>query len=250
MENKKKLQITTEFVMLIISLILLLLFITLELGQREFKWIRILFVFLPVLVFTGIYLLRRIIKIKSLLIVTNILLIIAYCIFLFYQFLYIAFVDSIEPVTNVGCYQNILKYRNYPYTEISHFPKSIPADASNVFVYDQQPFLQGGSMLYLRYTASEEEIKDLYEEYKKSVKFILTTDKYNMDSETKEYYYPSGYDLESFVGDLYKDVYDVYIIDCASGDHDEIGFLWNHGYSYGLMINQTYNDLIYWSDVW
>ncbi|MFK0734265.1 MAG: hypothetical protein ACFKPT_12085 [Gloeotrichia echinulata GP01] len=165
-------------------------------------------------------------------------------------FLRKAFSSSTTPeiVTDTSRYRELresLSSANYP---IKHFPINIPADAQNVKISYTPGFLQGGSYFQIRLKQSPDKIKKLLSQYKDIAKYEYrggnTNDHTNLPQGVPTtFFYTSDSPEESFPP-TYK------ILVLGAQDRGSPGFKWNHGDSYGVAIDSSTSDIVYWAEQW
>ncbi len=130
----------------------------------------------------------------------------------------------------------------------SHFPDSIPSNATNVKFYYFGGFMQAGASIQLRYKLQDDEINDLKYHFQSIAKYEIQDGGIDYDetildavpipsfltSGTEEYKFPENYSI--------------LIIEAEPlGSQD---FIWNHGYSYGVVISVEEAEIIYWAEDW
>jgi len=161
-----------------------------------------------------------------------------------------AFSSSTEPeiVTDISRYteiRNNLISTNY---QVQHFPTQIPAEAKNVRIAYTPGFFQGASYFQLRLKQSPEQIKKLLSQYKTVAKHEYrggnTNDHTNLPNGVPTtFFYTSDASEESF-----PPSYEILVIDAK--DRGTPGFKWNHGDSYGVAIDISASEIVYWAEQW
>lgn len=149
--------------------------------------------------------------------------------------------------TNVASYEKILRIDKYPTNkQISHFPSSIPSDAKEVELKEWEGLGQGKMGMLLSYKISKEEV-----EYSKLIK-IYDKAKYKAQNineyENIKKLIKIPAEVESSLG-LKDGVippkdFKLYFIDNTPSEE------WNHGYSYGVAINNDISKVTYFSFSW
>jgi hypothetical protein len=158
-----------------------------------------------------------------------------------------AFADAITPIEDVNRYpefQAELKDSKL----FQHFPDTIPTNATDVKFYMLPAFLQGGTIIELKYRLSQEEITALLYDFRSSA-VVHTGNCYLSDTD-----YPIE-DMSSFCKRyLTSDMFpvnsnpEVFILD--SIPEGEPDFIWNHGSCYGVAIDLKSSTILYWLDDW
>lgn len=81
--------------------------------------------------------------------------------------MFYAFHISDTPITDIEIYSDFISGCKKAYPHIAaHFPNEIPAEAKNAEFYYRQGFLQGDSMLNLKFQTSPEVINAYYDQFK------------------------------------------------------------------------------------
>ncbi|BAY61212.1 hypothetical protein NIES22_12730 [Calothrix brevissima NIES-22] len=132
--------------------------------------------------------------------------------------------------------------------QVKHFPNKIPQDAQDVDIAYSPDVLKGGSFFQLRLKESPEKIKQLLSQYKSVAKYEYrggnTNDHANQPNGVPTtFFYTSKTSVDSF-----PPSYEILVLDAQ--DQGKPGFKWNHGYSYGVAIDSSTSDIVYWSEQW
>lgn len=149
-------------------------------------------------------------------------------------------------ITNVSRYSEI---RNqWPPSLVQHFPDTIPANATNVQLAYLPSFLQGGSHFQLRLKLPPDKINDLLVHFSATAKRRYeggdTNDHINQSGGVPTTrFYTSGSSDHSFPA-----TYEILVIDAQPQGNPE--FKWNHGYSYGVAIDNSASEIVYWVEEW
>ncbi|AFZ02268.1 hypothetical protein [Calothrix sp. PCC 6303] len=180
-------------------------------------------------------------------------------------FLYLlgkGFEEETKSTTNISRYKEIFTNFGENAPIIKHFPRTIPTDAKNVKFYFQPGFLQGGTIIRLKMTLPPEKIKSLQAEFRnKAKRKYIPGDIKN--SSPQEEVSPQGirvnfkYDLSlgddqnssEKVDNLPKvpSKYEILVIDDTRGAPK---YDWNHSDTYGVAINISSSEVIYFADDW
>ncbi len=151
-------------------------------------------------------------------------------------------------ITNVRKYDEILKL--WDKDLVSHFPRPIPPDISNVSFSSLPKFLQGGAHVQLRYSASAQQISELYDGFttKKTKSFFGgdKNDHVNMhEGAATTFFYTSGSSARNFPDD-----YEILVFDKVIKEENKPTPHWNHGISHGVAISKKRNTIVYWAEAW
>jgi len=211
--------------------------------MRHFLWGNVLFCTLPLILFGSVFMLRVCDKIsKKVSVVINIILIFVLSVAMFLNGIWMLFADLAEPTTNVHKYAKVLKIYHYPRSKyIKHFPKEIPCHAKNISFWENPQFLQGGSRILLMYETTPMEIEEYRDRYSQQAQIVLPKGK--KEFVTNEYYVIS---IDDVLGKKLTDDFEIIILE--SKPYQEAN--WNHGYTYGLAINDITNEILFFSEKW
>ncbi|MBX9254617.1 hypothetical protein H1Q63_11775 [Desmonostoc muscorum CCALA 125] len=165
-------------------------------------------------------------------------------------FLRKAFSNTSEPeiITDTARYQEIRNQLWSNYDLLRHFPNQIPTDAKYFRIAYSPGFLQGGSFFQIRFKQPPEKIKKLLSQYRNNAKHKYrggnTNDHINQPNGVPTtFFYTSDFPAETF-----PDAYEILVLNAT--DRGRYGFKWNHGNSYGVAINSSASEIIYWAEQW
>ncbi|MBD2609856.1 MAG: hypothetical protein RMY62_026700 [Nostoc sp. ZfuVER08] len=165
-------------------------------------------------------------------------------------FLRKAFSNSSEPeiITDTTRYQEIRNQLWYDFEDVKHFPNQIPTDAKDIRMAYSPGFLQGGSFFQIRLKQSPEKIKKLLSQYRNNAKYQYrggdTNDHINQPNGVPTTFF---YTNDSSEG-TFTNEYEILVLNAT--DRGKPGFKWNHGDSYGVAINSSASEIIYWAEQW
>lgn len=165
-------------------------------------------------------------------------------------FLKKAFSSSTEPelITDTSRYREIRNQLWSTNDQVNHFPNEIPSDAKSVRIAYSSGALQGGSYFQVRLKESPEKIQKLLSQYRNIAKHEYkggnTNDHVNLPNGVPTtFFYTSEFASESF-----PPSYEILVLNAQ--DKGRPGFKWNHGDSYGVAINSSASEIIYWTEKW
>lgn len=165
-------------------------------------------------------------------------------------FLKKAFSGTNEPeiITDTSRYEEIRSQLWSANNEIKHFPQNIPTGDKSVRIAYSPGFLQGGSYFQVRLKQSPEKIQKLLSQYRNIAKHKYrggnTNDHTNLPNGVPTtFFYTSDYAVESFPAS-----YEILVLDAQ--DRGSPGFKWNHGNSYGVAIDSSASEIVYWAEIW
>lgn len=159
------------------------------------------------------------------------------------------FSEQTAPVTDPARYNEILTGRWEDEKDlVSHFPRWIPKDATQVRFSFEQGFLQGGSHLQLRCHLPAERIAELHDQFAK----FTTKSFFGAPSHTdlNSVYMPSTYFHtadQPHPDANFPDDFEVMIFDPVPQDNNVD---WNHAHSHGVAISKQRNEIVYWAESW
>jgi hypothetical protein len=162
------------------------------------------------------------------------------------------FDEALKSVTDPSQYGKILAEFNNSLT-VKHFPIKIPPDAKNVRLYYLPGFLQGGTFLELRMKLAPDKIKSIEAEFLKQVKRkYIPGAKNNSPTEEDS---PTGmkveYNYKSYIGSLngqnFPSNYKLLVLEDTRGAPK---YDWNHSDVYGVAIDSSTSEVVYWLEDW
>ncbi|MCJ8279171.1 MAG: hypothetical protein MJK14_04335 [Rivularia sp. ALOHA_DT_140] len=131
---------------------------------------------------------------------------------------------------------------------IKHFPAIIPSFAKDarVIYYPGSP--EYGRIFQLRMKLPEEQINQALFKYRDIAKYKYQGGdaNYHMNQENgvhTTFLYSSDLEAESF-----PSTYEILVLNANNRGTSD--FSWNHGDSYGVAINNTTSEIIYWAEEW
>ena len=165
-------------------------------------------------------------------------------------FLKKAFSSTSEPelITDTSRYGEIRNQRWSNNDLVRHFPHDIPADAQGVHIAYSPGLLPGSSFFQARLKQPPEKIQQLLSQYRNSAKYKYrggnTNDHANQPNGVPTtFFYTSDSPAESFPAS-----YEILVLNAQ--DQGKPGFKWNHGDSYGVAIDSSAAEIIYWVEKW
>jgi hypothetical protein len=156
--------------------------------------------------------------------------------------------NEIKKITDTSRYQEIRHQLWSKKEQIKHFPHQIPKDVKGTRLVYSQGFLEGGTFFQLRVKQPPKEIQKLLSDYRKIAKHKYmggdTNDHANQPNGVPTtFFYTSDSGEESFPAS-----YEILVLDAQ--DRGSPGFKWNHGNSYGVAINSSISEIVYWAEEW
>jgi hypothetical protein len=140
-----------------------------------------------------------------------------------------------------------MEIRNQYQAFMQHFPETIPIDATEVKFHYHPSFMQGGTVIQLQLQLSKNHIDKLTDEYSQKATLILRGGNVVKDASDGQ----SIPNPQIWVKEDSKDFenrFSTYFLHLEP--LGEENFLWNHGITYGAMINQEQRVVIYWAEEW
>jgi hypothetical protein len=165
-------------------------------------------------------------------------------------FLKKAFSSTSEPelITDTSRYGEIRNQRWSNNDLVRHFPHDIPSDAQGVRIAYSHGLLPGSSFFQARLKQPPEKIQKLLSQYRNQAKYKYiggnTNDHANQPNGVPTtFFYTSDSPAESFPAS-----YEILVLNAQ--DQGKPGFKWNHGDSYGVAIDSSAAEIIYWAEKW
>jgi hypothetical protein len=148
--------------------------------------------------------------------------------------------------TDISCYAEIRDSFEGSIL-IQHFPEVIPSDATEVKLEYLPRLMQGGSHFQLRLKLPSNQIEGLYSHFDAIAKLRCMGCETIHDTRLVEvpttFFYTSDTDDVSF-----PESYEILVLDAQPGGSPE--FEWNHGHSYGVAIDISASEAVYWFEYW
>ncbi len=146
-------------------------------------------------------------------------------------------------ITDANRYSEVLESIT-PKTVIEHFPERIPSEASDVRFAYQPKIMQGAMFLELLMTLPENQINELQDKYGDLEQYHYS-DEIGPDIPEPILYLISDKNDEN---NGYDQNFSIYLISAEPAGKED--FIWNHGTMYGVGINKTTLQAIYWFQYW
>ena len=151
------------------------------------------------------------------------------------------FYQATQPVTDVARYAEV-RSRYEESAFVSHFPETIPPEASNVRFYYFPGFLQGGMQLQLRLQLPLQQWRDRRAQYAAAASYRFVDGEHrSLENDIPIAAFSTSDEALDF-----PDTYEILVLDARSQGEPE----WNHGYSYGVALNAEMSEIVYWADDW
>lgn len=145
-------------------------------------------------------------------------------------------------ITDVSRYPEVLHSADENSPLLAHFPEKIPLEASNVRFAYQPRIMQGAMFLELLITLPESQIDELWSQYSEMAQYQFTEEKTLNDIPE-----PILFLIRDENHELNRKFSIFFIEAQPAGKKD---FIWNHGTMYGVGINKTDLEVIYWLQYW
>jgi hypothetical protein len=151
-------------------------------------------------------------------------------------------------ITNTTRYSEIRNQLWASQAEIQHFPSAVPADTQNVRIAYSPGVAQASSFFQVRVKKSPEQIQNLLTQYRK-----LAKHKYVGGDTNDHANFPNGVPTTFFytgdaAGEAFPPTYEILVVNAE--DKGSSGFKWNRGSSYGVAINSSASEIVYWAEKW
>lgn len=151
-------------------------------------------------------------------------------------------------ITDISQYQQIRQQLSSDNEHIQHFPHQLPVGAENIRFAYYSGNATTASFLQLRFKYSSETIQKLLSQYQHLAQHHYrggnTNDHVNQKNGVPTtFFYTSDGGMESF-----PPSYEILVLDAQ--DQGKPGFKWNHGHSYGVAIDISAAEIVYWAEKW
>jgi hypothetical protein len=153
-----------------------------------------------------------------------------------------------QTITDTSRYQEIRQKLWFDSQKIKHFPVDIPPDAQSVNLAYSPANKSGASFLQIRYKQSPTKIQHLLSHYRH-----LATHRY-MGGDTNDHInLPQGVPTTFFYTSKttnisFPSTYEILVLNAEKKGIS--GFKWNHGNSYGVAIDRSTAEIVYWAEKW
>lgn len=156
--------------------------------------------------------------------------------------------EALKTVTDPSRYSEIRAVFDHS-SIIQHFPPQIPSDAQNVSLYYQPGFLQGGAIFQLRMTLPPAKLKQIESEFLKQGKrkYIPGGKNNSPISETTPQGMNVRYEYQLYAGEAtsnkFPNNYKILVFEDTRGAPK---YDWNHPDLYGVAIDISASEIVYW----
>lgn len=153
---------------------------------------------------------------------------------------------ALSPTTNPAKYASLLEDLHYPDNRlIAHFPAKIPEDAEDVELSHNHAFLQGGENFSLCFRANREYIAA------EAARFSSKAGWFGSHEDAKRAGNEAGWMHFPMMSSAYTLPEENTIYLLYSRPHEESGkYMWNHGESCCVVINEEEGRILYQMDDW
>ncbi len=152
-----------------------------------------------------------------------------------------------EIVTNTSRYKEIRDQLWSSQDEIKHFPTEVSVGVENVRLAYSPGSSQTGSYFQVRLKKSSTQIQQLLAQYRKLAKRRYMGGDTNVHANLPNGV-PTTFFYTSEAGESFPPSYEILVLNAE--DKGRQGFKWNHGDSYGVAINSSASEIIYWAEKW
>jgi hypothetical protein len=153
-----------------------------------------------------------------------------------------------QVITDTSRYREILHQQWSNLSEIKHFPPDIPADAQDVHLAYSSGLSQGSRFFQIRLKQTPAKIQHLLSQYRTISRYKYhggdTNEHINQPHGVPTtFFYTSNSPTESF-----PSTYEILVLNAENKGTP--GFKWNHGNSYGVAIDSSISEIVYWAERW
>ena len=160
--------------------------------------------------------------------------------------------EATQNVTDAKQYQRTLNgyWKSSAPELVSHFPKSIPPEASEVHFLFTPKFLMGGARLYLHYQTSGDEIRRLREIASKSRTSSIGLDGHVAGAPNINHFPLPLYLPRFSTGAELPEDFECCYFDPIPSTILGQEWIWNHGQTHGMAFSEKRNEVIFWAEFW
>jgi hypothetical protein len=162
--------------------------------------------------------------------------------------IYVAINFGPDTTTDVDDYESLLANQFKDSILITPFPKTIPANATDVRLSYSSGFLQGGGHLQLRFSLPEPAFQNAIQPF---IGKELLSFKGGNTNTHKKVHTTFPY---TFSEDVFPDDYTVLLLyirpSLAEAEKMGPNFYWNHGDNYGVVYSDASNTIVFWAEFW
>ncbi len=158
--------------------------------------------------------------------------------------------NQVKTIQDTSRYQEIRHKLWLNQNQVRHFPYKIPANALNIRLAYSRGVLQGNNnnFFQLRLKLSQEQINNLHNQYKAIAKHKYIGGNTNIHANLPNgvpttFFYTSNSQEDSF-----PNSYEILVLD--ANNRSSSNLKWNHGDSYGVAIDVSASEIIYWVEEW
>jgi hypothetical protein len=150
-------------------------------------------------------------------------------------------------VTDVTEYAEIRKQFG-DQVSVQHFPKVIPSDATEVHFYFIPDFLQGGTSLQLRLKLPPDKIDEQYAQFNPVALRSYIGGDSNIHANLPDGMPTTSFSTSGSNVSTFPQTYEILVLGAEPAGSPD--FKWNHGTSYGIAIDKSASDIVYWLEDW
>ncbi|AFZ59089.1 hypothetical protein H6G54_23280 [Anabaena cylindrica FACHB-243] len=156
--------------------------------------------------------------------------------------------ETAQIITDASRYPEIRNQNWSDIEPIKHFPLTIPDDAKAVRMAYSLGLMQGSSFLQIRFQQPPEQIQKLLSKYSKIASHQYQGGDTNDHSQQANgvpttFFYTGESKTEAF-----PNTYEILVLKAQA--QGQPGFKWNHGKSYGVAIDSSASEIVYWLEKW
>lgn len=152
-------------------------------------------------------------------------------------------------ITDTSRYEEIRNQLWSSRDEITHFPSETSIDGEIVRIAYSPGVMQGGSFFQARLKKSPEQIQKLLTQYRQIAKRQYrggdTNDHVNLPKGVPTTFF---YTSNSDGAVAFPPSYEILVLNAE--DKGQPGFKWNRGDSYGVAIDSSTSEIVYWAETW
>jgi hypothetical protein len=163
------------------------------------------------------------------------------------------FDEGLKPVSDISRYRELLSTFETDALMVKHFPPEIPSDAQNTRLYFVPGFLQGGTIFQLRMQLPPKKIENIQAQFRKTakLKYIPDSNNNSLKAETSPQGVLINHEYIFHTGELsdqpFPKNYEILVLEDTSGAPK---YEWKHSTAYGVAIDSSMSEVVYWAEAW
>ncbi|MBM3152134.1 MAG: hypothetical protein FJZ96_08030 [Chloroflexi bacterium] len=131
---------------------------------------------------------------------------------------------------------------------VQHFPLTIPTEAINVRFYYRPSLFQGGTSFQLRLTLPTDQVDKQYSEFSAQAIHSYIGGDTNVHVNLSDGVPTTLFFTGDNAQQSFPTTYEILVL--GAMPYGDSNFIWNHGMTYGVAINNSESIVVYWLEDW